>query len=396
MSIISVVLTVIAVILLIPTVVVFAQVLSACLSKRKADVNIADDDISIAVLIPAHNESSGIIATLNSIRSQLTSKDRLLVVADNCDDDTAAVALANGAEVIERHDAAKRGKGFALDFGIRHLAQNPSDIVVFVDADCILEANALKPLAAYALKHGRPVQALYLMYSKVANLKSSIAEFAWCVKNLVRPLGYAQLSLPCQLMGTGMAFPWSTIAKADLANGNIVEDMKLGIDLSIAGTPPLFYLNAKVTSYFPVASDVQTGQSTRWEHGHLAMILSEAPRLFIKGAIKCNKDLLAMALDLSVPPLALLVTLLFGYAIATGIMGIWFDFAYVAFQVTLIGVILLTIAIAIAWWGWGRNIISLASMLLVPVYVFLKIPHYIKFMFKRQKTWNKTERDEVD
>lgn len=396
MSVISFLLVVIAVILLVPTLVIFVQVLSACLFKRDTYVSISNDEFSIAILIPAHNESSGIIATLNSIKSQLTSKDRLLVVADNCDDDTAAVALANGAEVIERHDATKQGKGFALDFGIRYLAQKPSDIVVIVDADCILEANALMPLATHALKHGRPVQALYLMYSKVATLKSSIAEFAWCLKNLVRPLGYAQMSLPCQLMGTGMAFPWSTIAKADLANGNIVEDMKLGIDLSIAGTPPLFYLNAKVISYFPVASDVQKGQSTRWEHGHLAMILSEAPRLFLKGAIKCNKDLLAMALDLSVPPLALLVTLLFGYAVATGMMVIWFDFAYLAFQVTLIGVILLTTAIAIAWWGWGRNIISLASMLLVPMYVLLKIPHYIKFLFKRQKTWNKTERDEAD
>lgn len=394
MSLIEFLLGLVAVVLLIPTLVVFVQVLSACIPKRHVDAIIADD-ISVVVLIPAHNESSGIIATLNSIKSQLKSTDRLVVVADNCNDDTAEVAAANGAEVIERHDTNKRGKGFALDFGIRYLSKNSSDVVVIIDADCILDSNTLKPLAAYALSHGRPVQALYLMYAKAANLKSSIAEFAWCVKNLVRPLGYANLGLPCQLMGTGMAFPWSTIANVDLANGNIVEDMKLGIDLSLAGTPPLFYLNAKVTSYFPVATEVQTGQSTRWEHGHLAMILSEAPRLFMHGIAKLNKNLLAMALDLSVPPLALLVMLLFGYAVTTGIFATLFDFAHLAFQITLAGVSLLTVAIAIAWLGWGRNTISLFSLLLVPVYVILKIPHYVKFLFKRQKTWNKTERDEV-
>lgn len=394
MSLIEFLLGLVAVVLLIPTLVVFLQVLSACIPKRHVDAIIADD-ISVVVLIPAHNESSGIIATLNSIKSQLKSTDRLVVVADNCNDDTAEVAAANGAEVIERHDTNKRGKGFALDFGIRYLSKNSSDVVVIIDADCILDPNTLKPLAAYALSHGRPVQALYLMYAKAANLKSSIAEFAWCVKNLVRPLGYANLGLPCQLMGTGMAFPWSTIANVDLANGNIVEDMKLGIDLSLAGTPPLFYLNAKVTSYFPVATEVQTGQSTRWEHGHLAMILSEAPRLFMHGIAKLNKNLLAMALDLSVPPLALLVMLLFGYAVTTGIFATLFDFAHLAFQITLAGVSLLTVAIAIAWLGWGRNTISLFSLLLVPVYVILKIPHYVKFLFKRQKTWNKTERDEV-
>ena len=35
-----------------------------------------------------------------------------------------------------------------------------------------------------------------------------VAEFAWRVNNWVRPLGLAALGLPCQLMGTGMAFPW--------------------------------------------------------------------------------------------------------------------------------------------------------------------------------------------
>lgn len=389
---IEMLLVAIALLLLMPTLVIFVQVLSACLLKT-SESQISQKDISIAVLIPAHNESSGIIATLNSIKSQLKSTDRLLVVADNCHDNTSVVALANGAEVIERHDLDHRGKGFALDFGIRHLEKNPSEVVVIVDADCIVEANGLNRMAAYALHHGRPVQALYLMYAKSKNLKSKIAEFAWCVKNLVRPLGYAKLGLPCLLMGTGMAFPWSTISKADLANGNIVEDMKLGIDLSIAGSPPIFYANTKVTSDFPLASEVQYGQRTRWEHGHLAMILSEAPKLFIQGIIKGNKNLLAMAFELSVPPLALLVMLMFGYATVMGVMLIIYDIGQLAFQITLAGVALLSIAIVMAWLGWGRNIIAFTSLLLVPVYVVSKVPNYIKFIFKRQKAWNKTERD---
>jgi len=140
-------------------------------------------------------------------------------------------------------------------------------------------------------------------------------------------------------------------------------------------------------------SEVQSGQRTRWEHGHLAMILSEAPRLFVQGITKWNKNLLAMAFDLSVPPLALLVVLLFGYAVATGLVLLMYDVGYVAFCITLSGATLLTIAIAVAWLGWGRDIISFSTMLLVPGYVVSKIPHYIKFIFKRQKAWNKTERD---
>jgi cellulose synthase/poly-beta-1,6-N-acetylglucosamine synthase-like glycosyltransferase len=389
---IELLLVAIALLLLMPTLVIFVQVLSACLLKT-SESQISQKDISIAVLIPAHNESSGIIATLNSIKPQLKTTDRLLVVADNCSDNTAVVALANGAEVIERHNLDHQGKGFALDFGIRHLEKNPSEVVVIIDADCIVEANGLNRIAAYALHHGRPVQALYLMYAKSTNLKSKVAEFAWCVKNHVRPLGYAKLGLPCLLMGTGMAFPWNTISKADLAHSNIVEDMKLGIDLSIAGSSPIFYVNTKVTSDFPLASEVQSGQRTRWEHGHLAMILSEAPKLFTQGIIKGNKNLLALAFELSVPPLALLVMLLFGYAAVTGMMLIIYDIGQFALQITLAGVALLSIAIVMAWLGWGRNIIAFTALLLVPVYVVSKAPNYIKFIFKRQKAWNKTERD---
>jgi hypothetical protein len=142
-----------------------------------------------------------------------------------------------------------------------------------------------------------------------------------------------------------------------------------------------------------VASEVQSGQRTRWEHGHLAMILSEAPKLFTQGIIKGNKNLLAMAFELSVPPLALLVMLLFGYAAVTGMALIIYDVGQLAFQVTLTGVALLSLAIGMAWLGWGRDIISFSALLLVPVYVVSKIPNYIKFIFKRQKAWNKTERD---
>ncbi len=392
MSLIDVFLLLIAILLLVPCTVILIQVLFACMPSKLGNANLAEDK-TIAVLIPAHNESVGIIATLTSIQSQLRPQDRVLVVADNCTDDTAEVAENNGVEVIRRQDSENRGKGYALDFGLKHLSQNAPDVVVIIDADCLLEVNALSQLAANALHYERPVQALYLMYAKGNNLKSKIAEFAWCVKNLVRPLGYANLGLPCQLMGTGMAFPWATISKADLANGNIVEDMKLGIDLSIAGMPPIFYLQSKVTSYFPIASEVQSGQKVRWEHGHLAMIFAESPRLLGHGILKRDINLLAMAFDLAVPPLALLVMLLLGFAGITGAILMLYDVGQLAFQLTLFSLAGLTGAIAIAWWGWGKNIISLSTLLLVPIYIILKIPHYVKFLFKRQKTWNKTERD---
>jgi glycosyltransferase involved in cell wall biosynthesis len=256
MNLVETLLVIIAILLLIPSLVLFIQVTSACLKINQKTSNFPDNK-AITVLIPAHNESSGIIATLNSIRPQLRPQDRIIVVADNCNDDTAEVAAEHGADVVQRYDLTYRGKGYALDYGLKYLSKNPPDIVIIIDADCLLEDNALIQLAAKALEFDRPVQALYLMYSKSNDLKSKVSEFAWCVKNLVRPLGYSNLGCPCQLMGTGMAFKWSTLSKADLANGNIVEDMKLGIDLAIAGSRPIFHSSSKVISSFPLASEIQ-------------------------------------------------------------------------------------------------------------------------------------------
>src|SRR5262245_35167804 len=45
-----------------------------------------------AVLVPAHDEST---ATLEDVRAQMVAGDRLIVVADNCTDDTVALAAAS-------------------------------------------------------------------------------------------------------------------------------------------------------------------------------------------------------------------------------------------------------------------------------------------------------------
>src|SRR5580704_2288892 len=90
----------------------------------------AETDARVAVLVPAHNESRGLLPTLEDIKRQLRPGDRVLVVADNCTDDTAAVAAAAGAEVIERHDPTRRGKGYALDFGIQHLSSAAPEILI--------------------------------------------------------------------------------------------------------------------------------------------------------------------------------------------------------------------------------------------------------------------------
>ena len=150
--------------ILLPVLVLFVQVALACLPQR-ARPALAGARPRVAVLVPAHNESTLIVATLDGLRAQMQVGDRLLVVADNCSDDTAELARAAGAEVIERSDSQQRGKGYALDFGVRHLASNAPEVLIIVDADCQVGEGAIERLALRCIQSGRPTQALYLMHA---------------------------------------------------------------------------------------------------------------------------------------------------------------------------------------------------------------------------------------
>lgn len=380
--------------ILLPVLVLFIQVLLACLTVR-SPASKQGSRPRVAVLVPAHNESSIIVATLNSIRPQLLAGDRLLVVADNCTDDTAEHARASGAEVVERSNDQQRGKGYALDFGVRHLTSSAPDVLIIVDADCQVVEGSIERLAVRCIESGRPTQSLNLMRApEGAGLKVRLAEFAWCVKNLVRPKGWARLGLPCQLMGTGMAFVWRDLPLINLASGHIVEDLKMGLDFCRSGKPPLFCPDALVTSYFPRSDEGLRTQRTRWEHGHLGVLLGDTPKLIVESISGGNWSLLAMTLDLLVPPLALL-TLILGAAFSLSWLVFVLFGVLAPSLIASAGLGILGVTVLLAWSQFGRGIISFSTLLYAPFYALKKIPLYLGFLMKRQVKWVRSKRDDT-
>jgi cellulose synthase/poly-beta-1,6-N-acetylglucosamine synthase-like glycosyltransferase len=390
MTLIAALVGALAIVLLVPSTLVFVQTLFAALPFRLRE-RVVEPRPTLAVLMPAHNEAAGITKTLRAISGQLRPGDRLLVVADNCSDDTARVA-AQGAEVLERTDSDHRGKGFALDFGIRHLAKRAPEVVVVVDADCTLAEDALDTLARTAALERRPVQALYLMRAPEGAAPSTrVAEFAWVVKNQVRPLGYHRLGLPCHLMGSGMAFHWSLIEQASLASGNIVEDLSLGLEFARGGLSPRFCPEALVTSWFPGDAGIAE-QRTRWEHGHLSAIVQSGAKLLATGIASRDIQLLALALDLCVPPLALLALLLVVVLASSLLLYGVSETAWPAI-VAACGCAAFATAVLLAWWQFGRRIISLRFLGCAVVYGVRKIPMYASFVTRRQIEWIRSRRE---
>lgn len=348
---------------------------------------------ALAVLVPAHNESVNLLPTLADLKTQLRPDDLLLVVADNCTDDTATLAQHAGAKVVERHDSARRGKGYALAFGIDQLRADPPALVVVIDADCTLSPGALDLAASLAAHGGRPVQMLYLMRSSPpGSSRTRILEFAWRVKNLVRPLGTDRLGAACHLTGSGMVFPWQTIADIELASGHVTEDMKLGIDLALAGTPAQLCLQARVESRFPADSQSAKTQKTRWEHGHLMTWRAELPRLLRAWLQRPDARLAVLTLDLLIPPLALYLLLLLAAGLLTLIGALIWSWVLPLALLSVAALLLQGLSILLAWWYFGRDLLGVRDLLLTPLYAIWKLPLYLAFLLGRRSGWVRTRR----
>lgn len=350
------------------------------------------DRQNIGVLIPAHNEEQQLAQTLDALRPQLQGGDQLLVIADNCSDSTAQIARQGGASVIERHDPLYRGKGYALAAGIKYFSLNPPPVIMVLDADCRLGDNAVNHLVRQVQKTGKPAQAVYLMRPPYGDaVLAPVSTFAFLVKNEARPRGLARLHQPVLLTGTGMAFPWSTLKEANLATGDIVEDLTLGIELTAKGQGPLLCPQAHVESELPISKQAAVTQRTRWEHGYLKTLFQQTPRLLAKGIFELNPQLIVTSLELSVPPLSLLVTL----AIINMVINISFSFFTGHWGPTLLATVLLllmSLVLILVWVRFGRRLLTFSALMAIPRYMLWKLPIYLKFITKRETSWIRTER----
>lgn len=379
------------------TFVWFFEVVAGCFALRKGSASsvAAPGALShrTAVLIPAHNEGMGILPTIRDVQAQLGPHDSILVVADNCTDDTAAIVRAAGAEVTVRADPARRGKGYALEFGVRHLRQNPPDVVVIMDADCRLGENALRRLSGSAMASGRPAQSLYLMLApENAPSGKGVNLFAWRVKNWIRPLGLKLFGLPTQLFGTGMAFPFGLLVDRDLGNSRLAEDCALGIALASAGYAPLFVGEARVHSHFPASQTGSESQRQRWERGHLENIIDLVPGALVESLRGRKPGLAALAVDMAVPPLSLLVLV----TVLCGILGgvaFLLGASPAALAIPSLSVALVVVGAVLAWRAVGRDVLPLRELLRLPLYAIRKLGFYHGIASgKASSSWIRTDR----
>lgn len=345
------------------------------------------------IILPAHDEEAVIGRTLHALTTATGADFDILVVADNCSDRTALIARGFGVEVAERSDPKRRGKGFALAFAREQLRARPPANVIVLDSDCRTDRDSLFALAGASQQLGVPVQAINLLEpSRAAGPLVQVSSFAFLIKNLVRQRGLQRLAGGVHLTGTGMCLPWPLFDGADLATASIVEDIRLGIELAAIGKHPRLIQECVVWS--PHAAQSQTlGQRSRWEGGFLSLARMTAPGLLRRGLAERSLSTLFAGLDLTVPPLALLamvnaaILLLLVLLAAVGAIA-WLP----ALALGSVG-LLVAAAILLAWWREGRDFLSTAALIRLPLYPLWKLPMYLKLARSgAPKSWQRTER----
>jgi len=102
--------------------------------------------VDVTVIVPAYNEAATIAETIHSIQRQTVRPREVIVVDDGSSDDTGARARALGVTVL-RPDANTGSKAGAQNAA---LARVKSEFTLAVDADTVLEDDAIERLLAAA------------------------------------------------------------------------------------------------------------------------------------------------------------------------------------------------------------------------------------------------------
>ncbi len=344
-------------------------------------------------VVPAHNESTGIAATVHSLLhvDYPASSFDVLVVADNCSDDTAEQARNAGAVVLERHDDQLRGKGYALLHAFEHLPDG-IDAVAVIDADTLVSPNLLRAFSARRELGAHAVQADYAVRNPEASWRTRLIAIAFGSFHIVRSRAREHARLSCGLRGNGMCFSSEILKRVPHNAFSIVEDVEYGVRLGEAGYRVHYADEAHVYGEMVSTASAASSQRRRWEEGRKQLIAQHAGRLFWAGLGR-DRVLFDLACDLLIPPLSRLAVLSvvgLSAACALGLVFKGFAVSTLTFAACLASIILYVLR---GWTLSGTGARGLLDLGLAPLYVLWKAGLRLRRAGNPSSSWVRTKRE---
>ena len=367
----------------------------AALFYRKGAAPQAELHSRLAVVVPAHDERDQIGRTVESLVRQTYPRElyEIVVVADNCTDDTAEVAAAAGAEVLARDEPEARGKGHALAWAFDQLVErrSPPDALVVIDADSIADSAFLAGLAERFDAGADAVQGESLL-SGDGSPEQTLRVAAFLLVNRARPSGRAVLGLPASLQGNGMLFsrrllldhPWSAFSST--------EDVEYSTALRAAGIRPAYARGAIVTSAAAPRGRVADVQQLRWEGGKLHVARTRVPSL-LAGAVRERRgDLFDTALELAVPPVGYLAGGAVSVTVAGAVLVVFDGVDAWAVLPAVLALIAIVAYVLIGFRAAEAPPAAYASLARAPSLVARKLLNAYRLVRFRADSWVRTER----
>jgi 1,2-diacylglycerol 3-beta-glucosyltransferase len=366
--------------------------LTLCSGRREPPI--ADKvERKFSVVVPAHNESAGIAATVQNLL-QVDYPSALfdvVVVADNCVDDTAERATQAGATTLVRHDAELRGKGYALHYAFERLSAD-RDAVVVVDADTLVSPNLLRAFAARLDAGAQAIQADYAVRNPSASWRTLLMAVALGCFHIVRSRARERLGVSCGLRGNGMCFTRRVLDEVPHQAYSIVEDVEYGLRLASAGHRVHYADEAHVYGEMVSSGAAAGSQRQRWEDGRRQLIREHALPLLKTAFREQNGVLLDLAADLLLPPLAKLgVLVALGFAASFALMLVSDGVPY-SFPVYSSCLAALVIYILRGWMLSGTGAKGLLALGFSPVYAAWKVGLRLRRKAP-PSAWVRTERE---
>lgn len=351
----------------------------------------------VTVVVPAHDEALLIGRCVAALLDQTLERERyaVVVVADNCSDDTAALARAAGARVLVRTAPAARGKGHALRFAMDVLLSeiDGPDALAVVDADTVADRDFLAALVA-AYEGGADAAQGVSLLDPDSEPRSQLRAAAFLLINRVRSGGRARLGLTCTLQGNGMFFAGDVLRQHPWDAFTSAEDLEYSVRLRLAGERVEFVPGAILHS--PTAPSAQAAdlQSERWEGGKLYVARTLVPAL-IRCGLRDEPALLEMALGILVPPLGLLTGLASGGALVAGGLALagamtWWPFLPFALALAAIACFVL-----LGLWAAAAPSSAYRALAGGPGLVLRKLFRLRRVLGHRAETWVRTDRREA-
>ena len=376
-----------------PVLVASSYLLVATLLSAKLRVPAATKrERRFRFIVPAHNESAGIGSTVKSLLAVEYPKDRfeVVVVADNCTDDTAVQARAAGATVMERQNAELRGKGYALHHAFEALPPEV-DAVVVIDADTLVSPNILDAFEARRELGAHAMQADYAVRNPHASWRTRLIAIAFGSFHIVRSRARERLGLSCGLRGNGMCFSAALLKEVPHNAFSIVEDVEYGLRLGQAGYRVFYTDEAHVYGEMVTTSSAADSQRRRWEEGRRQLVREHAGRMLRLSLARRELMLFDLGADLVIPPLSRIAVLAVLGSVVAGVLAL--HFSLVAFSACVSAVVLYVLR---GWSVSGTGLRGLMDLALAPVYVFRKLTLKLRRSPKATQTWVRTEREQSE